>query len=85
MLVGGYEIPESDVLDLAVMLRRADYAHAADTLEGAVAANQRDVGLTIPDRAAILSVLDDPPTAALAELRAVLLQEHVGRVRDGLV
>jgi len=29
--------------------------------------------------------LDDPPTKALAELRTVLLQEHEGLVRDGLV
>ena len=25
-----------------------------------------------------------PPPGSLAELRAVLLQEHVGRLRDGL-
>jgi len=28
---------------------------------------------------------DGPGSAALAELRAVLIQEHVGRKRDGLV
>jgi hypothetical protein len=28
--------------------------------------------------------LYDPPSAVLAELRAVLVQEHVGRKRDGL-
>ena len=35
-------------------------------------------------REAILRALEDPP-AGLEELRAVQLQEHVGRVRDGLV
>ena len=43
------------------MLRRADYADTADTLDGAIAANRPDVAHTIPDRAAILTVLDDPP------------------------
>jgi hypothetical protein len=38
---------------------------------------------SIHHRAAILSVLDDPP-AGLAELRGVLLREHRARVRDGL-
>jgi len=34
----------------------------------------------------MMRALDDGPhTAALAELRGVLLAEHVGRVRDGLV
>jgi len=63
------------------MLRRGDYANAADTLEGAVVARVPDVALSIPDRLAILRVLED---GALAQLRAVLLQEQVGRVRDGL-
>ena len=66
------------------MLRRGDYANAADTLEGAVVARVPDVALSIPDRLAILRVLVDAPNGALAQLRAVLLQEQVGRVRDGL-
>jgi hypothetical protein len=48
--LAGLETPTALVLELTVMLRRADYAHAADTIEGAVAANQPDVALTIPDR-----------------------------------
>ena len=84
MRVAGIDIPNAHIFDLAVLLRRGDYAHPADTLEGAIAANQADVALTVPDRIAILSVLDEPPNKALAQLRAVLLQEHVGRVRDGL-
>ena len=85
MLLAGFDVPESDVLDLAVTLRRADYAHAADTLEGAIVAGLPDVALTIPDRVAILRVLDEPPDGPLAPLRGLLLAEHVGRVRDGLV
>jgi hypothetical protein len=85
VLVAGYDVPASDVLDLAVTLRRADYAHTADTLEGAVVAGLPDVALTVPDRLAILRALDQPPAGPLAELRGLLLAEHVGRVRDGLV
>ena len=55
-----------------------------DTIEGALVSGQPDVALTIADRVAILTVLDDPPEG-LAELRAVLLAEHVGRRRTGLV
>ena len=84
MRVAGLQIPTGSVLELAVILRRAGYADAADTLEGAVAANEPDVALTILEREAIIWVLDDTPTRALAQLRAVLLEEHVGRVRDGL-
>jgi hypothetical protein len=62
-------------------LRRADFAHQADTLEGALVAQQAEVGLTIPDRIAVL--LDDPPKG-LAQLRAVLLQEEVWRQREGM-
>ena len=42
------------------------------------------LALTIEDRERILRALDDPPEG-LAELRGVLLLEHEGRVRDGLV
>jgi hypothetical protein len=41
--------------------------------------------LTIPDRIAILHALGEPPAGALAQLRGLLLAEHVGRVREGLV
>ncbi len=36
--------------------------------------------MTIADREAILRALDDAGSEALAELRAVLLREHEGRV-----
>ena len=42
------------------------------------------MALTIPEREKIIRALDDAPPG-LEELRAVLLREHVGRVRDGLV
>ena len=42
------------------------------------------LALDIPERETIIRALDDPPPG-LEELRVVLLREHVGRVRDGLV
>jgi hypothetical protein len=41
------------------------------------------LALTIDERAIILDSLDDPPEG-LAELRAVLLNEHRWRQREGL-
>ena len=41
------------------------------------------VALTIDERAIILAALDDPADG-LAELRAVLLNEHEWRQREGL-
>lgn len=83
MQLAGIPVRYSVVLELISMLRRGDYAHTADTLEGALATHQRDVALTINDRIAILNVLDDPPPG-LEELRAVLLQEHAWRQHQRL-
>jgi hypothetical protein len=54
-------------------------------LEKALALGTVVVALTIQDRERLLWALDDARADALAELRAVLLQEHEARVRDGLV
>ena len=75
VLLAGLEIPDDDVLELAERLRRAEFAPEADTLEDAWVVRDSEVGLSLPNRAAILSVLDDPP-AGLSQLRATLLQEQ---------
>lgn len=80
MLLAGVPIHDALVLELAILLRRGNFTDTADTLEGAVAALQPIVALTISDRVAILNVLDNPP-AGLEDLRATLLAEHVGRER----
>ena len=82
--LAGIQVPDSVIVDLALLLRRHDYAYTADKLEAAAATGQADVALTVDDREAILRVLDDA-SGGLEKLRAVLLQEHVSRVRDGLV
>ena len=82
--LAGIPIPARLVLELARRLRDAELVDTAERLEGAYDREARIVALEISDREAILRALEDPP-AGLEELRAVQLQEHVGRVRDGLV
>jgi hypothetical protein len=56
---------------------------AGNRLRRALDNDTRILGLEVIERETILRALDDPP-AGLEELRAVLLREHVGRVREGL-
>jgi hypothetical protein len=58
-------------------------AELAERLERALDDEVKVLALTIDDRAVILRALDDPPEE-LAELRAVLLNEHVWWQREGL-
>ena len=83
-VVAGVSVRDEDVLDLFQRLLEAGFEDTADALAIALDAGQRLVALTVQDREAILRVLDEPPIG-LAELRGVLLREHEGRVRDGLV
>ena len=57
----------------------------AAKLEHAWSAETKLLALDIDDREALLRAMEDWCPLELGELRAVLLQEHVGRVRDGLV
>ena len=66
------------------MLRDTGFEDLAERLEDAYDLETEVLALTIPEREAIIRALDDPPDG-LAELRGVLLVEHGGRVRDGLV
>jgi hypothetical protein len=56
----------------------------AERLERAYDAETKVLALTMPEWEAILRTLDDPPEG-LTELRAVLLEQQVWRVREGLV
>ena len=84
MRLARLDITDDCAIELVNRLRRAEFVHQADEIEAALVREQSEAALTIPDRVAILAVLDDP-SAGLEELRAVLRREHVGRVRDGLV
>ena len=69
------------VLELA---RLVDDDTLAGRLEDAYGCEVKVLGLSIRERELMFGALDDPPPG-LEELSAVLLREHVGRVRDGLV
>jgi hypothetical protein len=81
MYIAGYAVPSDDVLELARLL--GDDL-LADRLESAYARQVRVFGLDITEREQVIWALEDPPTKALSELRAVLLNEHVERKRSGL-
>jgi len=83
MELAGIRVRDALVLELALLLRRAGFSATAERLEGAVAAFDRIVGLSIEDREAILAVLADGPSG-LQELRTVLLQEHAWRTAEGI-
>jgi len=82
MYLAGLPVPPSDVLELA---RLMDDPDLADRLETAYGRGARILALEVDERITILRALEDgTQTRALAELRAVLLEEHVGRLRNGL-
>ena len=64
-------------------VRAAGGDELADRLEQALDDDVKLLALTIDERANILASLEDPPDG-LAELRAVLLNEHQWRQRGGL-
>jgi hypothetical protein len=84
VLLAGIHVDDRLVLDLARRLREAGLDDTAEVLEDGYDGGRPAPALTIPDREAILRVLDDPPDE-LGELRGVLLHEHEWRTREGLV
>ena len=81
MMLAGMRFPDDDVRFLARLVDEP----TRSVLEKALALETVVLALTIEDRERILWALDDARTDALAELRAVLLAEHEGRVREGPV
>ena len=79
MLIAGVNVESEDVLWLATeLIVRGQNDTAAVLLHAD--AEGTDIALTIVEREALLGILDDPPQR-LAQLRAVLLREHVARAR----
>ena len=83
MVLAGIPMRDPDVFELACLLRGAGFDDTAERLEDAYDVECKVSALTIPDREAILRVLDDPPDS-LGELHGVPLREHEWRVREGL-
>jgi hypothetical protein len=83
MMLAGIPVPPDATAALAALVRAAGAEDLADRLDRALADDVKLLALTIDERAIILYSLDDPPEG-LAELRAVLLNEHEWRQREGL-
>ena len=84
VMLAGIPVADRDVLDLTRRLRASGFVDTAEALELAYDSERGGVALTVPDREAIVRVLEDCPDE-LAELRGVLLREHEWRRREGLV
>jgi hypothetical protein len=82
-MLAGVAVPSEAVTALAATVRDAGAVELADRLERALDDEVRLLGLTIDERSTILSALEDPPDG-LAGLRAVLLNEHEWRQREGI-
>ena len=86
MFLAGLQVPDARVLELSRRLGTAGFHELGDRLEDAWRREVKVFGLGVADREAILRVLEDGPAkyAELRAVRAVLLQEHVWRQREGL-
>jgi hypothetical protein len=80
MFLAGIHVRDELILELA---RLVDDNELANRLEDCYGRGVKVLGLEIAERETIIRALNDPP-AGLEELRATLLQEHVGRLRGGL-
>jgi hypothetical protein len=81
--LAGVPVPTAAVLVLAELLDDADDDELAAKLRRAIERRTRVLALELDERTGILAALEEPPDG-LAELRAVLLQEHVWRLAEGL-
>ena len=83
MWLAGIPVADKAVLQPRTSLREAELVDTAERLEHAYDREARIVALDVPDREAILRVLEECPEALLV-LRATLLQERVWLQREGL-
>jgi hypothetical protein len=83
MIIAGIEIPDRAGLELADKLWNAGHTSTAAHIISGHDRRAAELTLTIVEREEILDVLVDCPDT-LCELRAILLQEHGKRSRDGL-
>ena len=84
MMLAGVPVPDRLVLTIASNLRDAGLGTTAGRLENGYDRETKLLAFSIAERDDILQVLVDCPEG-LGELRAVLIQEHAWRVREGLV
>jgi hypothetical protein len=83
VMLAGLPISAAATAELAAIVRSAGADELAERLERALDDEVKLFALTIDERAIILASLEEP-SDGLAELRAVLLNEHQWRRREGL-
>lgn len=81
MMLAGLPVPAEAVDDLAILVRSIGGDDMADRLERAIDDEVKLLALTLPERAVMLSALEDPPDT---QLRAVLVADHRWRVAEGI-
>ena len=84
MFLAGIPVEDRLVLTLARRLRDVGLDDTAERLETGYERETVVLALDIPQREALLRVLEDGPDE-FAELRGVLVKEQAWRVREGLV
>ena len=83
MWLAGVPVSDEHVVELVRRLRESDLDDHADHLERALDRGARIVALDVSDREAIIQALEGCPDS-LADLRGVLVDEHLWRAREGL-
>lgn len=84
VFLAGLQVPDARVLALARRLGASGFHELGNQLEDAWRREIKVFALEVDEREAILRVLEDGADG-FSELRAVPLQEHVWRQREGLV
>ena len=79
MMLAGLPVPEDTIEELAAVVRLAGAVELANRLEQALDHEVKLLALSLDERALMLSTLEDPPPG-LAELRAVLFNDHLWRL-----
>jgi hypothetical protein len=82
MWLAGVPVSDEHVVELVRRLHASDLADHADHLERALDRGARIVALDVSDREAIIQALEGCPES-LADLRGVLVDEHLWRAREG--
>jgi hypothetical protein len=77
-MLAGIPVRDQDVLELALLLRKAGIEATAETLEKAYDLETKVLALTILDREAILRALDDPPEMAASDVPVARSGENPG-------
>ena len=83
MMLAGIAVADRHVIEVARMLRDAGSDDTAARLESGYEHQARLLALSVEEPDEILGVLVDCPDG-LGELRAVLLQQHEWRRREGI-